>query len=166
MENQILDSGNQSQGAPMTAPQGVNASLPGAIAILGQAWSVYTRRLGALLGIMALLLLPAFIFPVVLVVLGLSMPLVVGDNSLILFGLTVSFVILFGVVYFFSQTWGQVALIYAIKDSGENIGVMESYRRAWRKIISYLWVIFFGNSHYPWGMFSFFCPGNNFFSLV
>jgi len=63
--------------------------------------------------------------------------------------------------------WGQLALICAIKDSGENIGVIESYRRAWRKILSYWWVTFlttsivlggsflFGSGHFP------FPPGSN-----
>ena len=55
--------------------------------------------------------------------------------------------------------WGQLALICAIKDSGENIGVIESYRRAWRKILSYWWVTFLTTSIVLGGSFLFVVPG-------
>lgn len=36
--------------------------------------------------------------------------------------------------------WAQISLIYAIKEREAKIGVKESFRRGWYKIISYLWV--------------------------
>lgn len=46
-ENDINEAFAQS---PM--PQQIQASLPGATAILGQAWSLYKQRLGTFLGVM------------------------------------------------------------------------------------------------------------------
>lgn len=38
------------------------------------------------------------------------------------------------------QIWSQSALLFAIKDGAENIGVKESYRRGWHKIGSIFWI--------------------------
>lgn len=57
-------------------------------------------------------------------------------------GLSILLTIATMAIVFLSQAWGQTALLYAIKDSREKIGVIESYRRGWRKIVSYWWLSF------------------------
>lgn len=108
-------------------------SLPSATAILGQAWVIYKQRIGIFLGVMIIPMLISIVTPILV-----SMALSVTGGF---FGLSIFLVILFSVIVFIVQIWGQIALLYAIKDSQERIGVMESYRRAWYKIFSYWWVI-------------------------
>ncbi len=38
------------------------------------------------------------------------------------------------------QYWSSVALIIAVRDSEEQIGMMESFRRAWKKLFGYGWI--------------------------
>ncbi len=114
-------------------PQPTINSLPGATAILGQAWSLYKQRLGTFLGVMIILML---------VVGGglLGLTLLSSKFAAGGIGLLIILVIVFYVAIFISQAWGQAALLYAIKDSQEGIGVIEAYRRGWHKIFSFLWV--------------------------
>lgn len=92
--------------------------LPSARAILGQAWAIYKQRLGTFLGIM--------VIPMLIITVS-SVILAAGRGFL-------------GIPIFIISLWGQTALLYAIKDNQERIGVIESYRRGWHKILSYLWV--------------------------
>ncbi len=62
-------------------------------------------------------------------------------------------------VSFVSQLWSQVALLYAIKDREENIGIKESYHRGWGKITSYFWISFLSGFIIAGGAFLFFVPG-------
>jgi hypothetical protein len=117
------------------------SSLPGALEILGQAWAIYKQRLFKFSGIMAI---PTLIMIVVLPIFAgggiLSIKLLSSKFSAVGIGLLILLGILFFVVFFISITWGQTALLYAIKDSQEKIGIIESYRRGWHKIFSYWWV--------------------------
>ena len=127
------------------ASQPTITTLPGATAILGQALSLYKQRLVTFLGVM--------IIPMVLIgVIAIFVAFVAG-GLLTLFslkfaaggiGLLIILAIILGLAFFLigliTQTWGQTALLYAIKDSQEGIGVVEAYRRGWHKILSYWWV--------------------------
>ena len=62
-----------------------------------------------------------------------------------------------------TQLWSQTALLYAIKDREENIGIKESYRRGWSKIASYFWVSLLSGLIISGGTFLFFVPGLIFF---
>lgn len=130
-----------SQSSPVPPPAQTISSLPGATAIFDQAWTIYKSRLGTFLGVMAI---PMLIMVVLLGVLAGGGLLGVGLFSSKFaaggIGLLILLAILFFVIIFISQTWGQTALLYAVKDSQERIGVMESYRRGWHKIFSYWWV--------------------------
>ncbi len=48
------------------------------------------------------------------------------------------------ILFFFAivilQVWRQSAILFAIKDSKENIGTKESYKRGWHRIGSFFWV--------------------------
>lgn len=130
-----------SQPSPVPPPAQVISSLPGTTAIFGQAWTIYKQRLGTFLGVMAI---PMLIMVVLLAVIAggglLGVSLLSSKFAAGGIGLLILLAILFFVIIFISQAWGQTALLYAIKDSQEKIGVMESYRRGWHKIFSYWWV--------------------------
>lgn len=130
---------NQPQPVPPPAP--AIPSLPGATEIFSQAWTIYKQRLGTFLGI---LIIPILSAAAVLAIFSGSLVssifLFFSKFSLAGIGLFILLAILFFIINFTGQIWGQTALLYAIKDSQEKIGVVESYRRGWRKIISYWWV--------------------------
>lgn len=124
-------------------------SLLGVTTILGQAWSLYKQRLWIFLGIM---IIPTLVF------VGLLLVLMGG----IFLGFPL-FSFLFGIVFFLAifigGTWGQTALLYAIKDSQEKIGIVEAYRRGWSKILSYWWVLLLLMFIVIGGTFLFIIPG-------
>ncbi|MDI6602948.1 MAG: hypothetical protein QME57_02385, partial [Patescibacteria group bacterium] len=135
----IQNSTSQSSKVPLSTQ--TITSLPEATTILGQAWIIYKQRLGTFLGVMVI---PILIMIARVVVLGggflgvnlLSSKFAAGGIGLFLIVLA----IIFFLVVSLSQIWGQTALLYAIKDSQEGIGIVEAYRRGWHKILSYLWV--------------------------
>jgi len=130
-----------SQSSSVPPPAQTISSLPGATAIFGQAWTIYKQRLGTFLGVMAI---PMLIMVVLLAVLAggglLGISLLSSKFAAGGIGLLILLAILFFVIVFISQAWGQTALLFAIKDSQERIGVIESYRRGWHKLFSYWWV--------------------------
>src|SRR3989344_9351493 len=130
--------------------------------LLDQAWEIYKKRFKVFLGIVILpvIVLPLFVFFLMLGVILLS------SNSMFLNGLGLAVLILSAVltlVSFLGHLWSQIALLYAIKDREENIGIKESYRRGWGKIISYFWVSFLSGIIITGGLFLFFVPGLIFF---
>lgn len=149
-------------GQPPQTPtsQQNTASLPGATAILSQAWVLYRQKLGTFLGVM--------IFPI-LVQTGLLAVLAPGGFLGFSFlspnftagaiGSLIILAIVFLVAFSVSQAWGQTALLYAIKDSQEGIGIREAYRRGWHKILSYWWVSFLTGFIVLGGFLLFVVPG-------
>lgn len=122
------------------APLPTSTSLPGVFETMKESWSLYTKGLATLLGISVL--------PMLLFVTGIAAMLLyiffagVAATTLglgLVFTLLLSAALL--VVFVIFQTWSQIAIIYAIKDRAENIGVVEAYRRGWSKIFSYWWVM-------------------------
>lgn len=130
--------------------------------LLDQAWEIYKKRPRVFLGIMA--------FPVFASLL-LTAFLLLGENLLRLdsaslnmlgFGMLISSAVLtLGIIII--QLWSQTALLCAIKDREENIGIKESYRQGWNKIASYFWVSFLSGIIISGGLFLFFVPGLIFF---
>lgn len=131
----------QNPASQVPTPTQTITSLPGATAIFGQAWAIYKQRLDTFLGVM---IIPMLIMVVLIAVLAgdgfLGISLLSSKFAAGGIGLLILLAILFFVVISISQAWGQTALLYAVKDSQERIGVIESYRRGWHKIISYWWV--------------------------
>ncbi len=122
-------------------PQPTINSLPGATAILGQAWSLYKQRLGTFLGVMIIPMLVLIGCVAVLMEGGfLGLTLLSSKFAAGEIGLLLVLAIVFFVAISILWAWGQTALLYAIKDSQEGIGVIEAYRRGWHKIFSYWWV--------------------------
>ena len=130
--------------------------------LLDQAWEIYKKRFKVFLGIVILpvIVLPLFVFFLMLGAILLS------SNSTFLNGLGLAVLILSAVLTLggiIIQLWSQTALLCAIKDREENIGIKESYRRGWGKIISYFWISFLSGIIITGGLFLFFVPGLIFF---
>lgn len=149
-------------GQPPQTPtsQQNTASLPGATAILSQAWSLYKQRLATFLGVM---IFPILVQTGLLAILAsggfLGFSLLYPKFTLGAFGLQIILVIVFFLVFSINQAWGQTALLYAIKDSKEGIGAREAYRRGWHKILSYWWVSFLTGFIVLGGFLLFVVPG-------
>lgn len=143
----LSNQNNQSPTLSLSTPTAF--SLPGAIEILQQAWNIYKQRLGTFLGITIAptLLTVATILAMIPLFAGGSFLIglnnaslentIGGKTALLIFSIILLIIIFIAIVTI--QIWGQTALLYAIKDSEEKIGVIEAYRRGWRKIIPYWW---------------------------
>lgn len=116
---------------PASAPatRQTNLSLPGAGAILKDAIGIYKQRFGAFVGIM---LAPTLILFVTIMTIFAS----VASKGLLM----ISFFVIAIILVLISQIWGQVALLFAVRDNQKGIGVAEAYRKGWRKILPYWWV--------------------------
>lgn len=129
-------------------------SLPSAIAILDQAWTLYKQRLIIFLEIMLIQIISLDVLRIGHKIFyskffagGGIGPLALLEIAFYLF---ISFII---------QTWWYMALLYAIKDSQEGIGVIESYRRGWHKILPSLWISFLQISIIMGGLLLLVVPG-------
>ncbi len=144
--------------------------LPGAVAIMKRAWDIYKKRLGTFLGVMIIPVVATMMIATIFAgggILGAGiMPSNIASSGIwwaIILGS------IFFILAFIIQAWCQTALIYAIRDSQENIGVKEAYRRGWHKIFSYWWVSFLAGFIIFGGFFLLIIPGVVFliwFSLV
>lgn len=142
--------------------------LPGAGALLEEAWRIYKPRFKTFVGIIGVQIIATILLIAIMIVLSIVFsgvfsnhafgaakssgfympppPPPIPDRSDVfsnimnwLLGFAAIF-FLFGLPMLIIQIWGQAATIYAIKDSAEGIGVVEAYRRSWRKIGSLSWV--------------------------
>lgn len=161
------------------------ASLPGVGALLSEAWGIYRPRIKTFGGIIAIQIMAvAAIFIVLLVLLyglgsgflassALAVTRLGGDSGLMprtdsstvlmntinwLTGFAIIFLVII-VPIVMAQVWSQAAMIYAIKDSAENISAQEAYRRSWRKIGSLFWVGFLSFIIIAGGFIFFGIPG-------
>lgn len=132
--------------------------LINATTLLNRAWEIYRKRFWVFLGIMT---------PPVIASLSLTFFILLGTSLLRVDSASLN-VLGFGVLILTAfltlgsliiQLWSQTALLYAIKDKGEDIGIKESYRRGWNKIISYFWISILSGFIIVGGFFLFFIPG-------
>jgi len=143
---------NQQLVPPPPSPvSGVTNSLPGVIDLLKESFVIYKSRFAVLLKIA---IIPALCF---LAIFLLSLGITYLNNNISII-LTILLLPL-SLASILPQFWSQIALIFAIKDSPENIDFKESYRRAWHKIGSYFWVGFLGGFITMGGFFLFVVPG-------
>ncbi len=133
----IKNAGDQS--VPMPVPPANNFILPGAVSLLKESLSLYKQRWKTFWGI---IIIPVFIA----VFSSWAIGRVSGAAGLALAAAIIMW-ILNGVI----GIWSQTSLLYAIKDSPERIGVRDSYRRGWHKILPFFvvswlvgWVTFGG----------------------
>ena len=133
-------------------PRAPISSLPGAMAILKESFSIYRERFGTLITLSFLPILvtyiAAFLWSAIFVFV-FKIPIIIIILGTIL-------IVLMSIIM---EALVQIALIYAIKDSQENISVVESYRRGWHKILPYLWVTFLTALIVMGGFVLFIIPG-------
>ncbi|MBU6431467.1 MAG: hypothetical protein KGJ58_03170 [Patescibacteria group bacterium] len=126
--------------------------------LLDQAWEIYKKSFWIFFGI---IILPMLASTALTYSISASTSLLLlkspSLNSLGLEMLILSGALTLAVIVI--QVWGQTALLCAIKDRKENIGLKESYRRGWDKIISYFWVSFLSGIIISVGLFFFLVPG-------
>ena len=132
-----------SQTSPLRRP-----SLVGVKKLLTDSVDLYKRNLRTFWGIM--------IVPTAAMILATSL-LGIFKRELSSVGF-LSFIVI-AILSFVIQAWGYVALLYGIKDSGQNIGIKESFKRGQGKILSYVWVIFLVLFITNGGFFLFLVPG-------
>ena len=99
------------------------SKLPIVENLLKRAFSAYKARLGTLIGIIFLSLVADLL-----------------SRGVNFFSVGILLSIILGFVAAFINFWAQISLIFAIKDREEKIGITESFRRGWHKIISFAWV--------------------------
>ncbi len=135
-------SNTTNQSSPLPPSTQVTSSLPGVSAIFGQTWNIYKQRLGTFLGIIVIPMLIMMVVTAIFFVAGGSLGIVFLFSKFTAgsIGLFILLALLFFIIISVIQAWGQVALLYAIKDNSERIGIIESYKRGWHKILSYFWV--------------------------
>lgn len=145
-QNEAIDEAFSGASMP-PVPSSDNHSLPSAGALLQEALSLYVKRFSIFMGITMLTLAPLAL------VVALPFVAVLGTGMVFLLAVLLVLFVAIG------SAWGQIALIYAIKDTEERIGIMESYRRGWGKILSYWWMSFLTSIIIFGGLFLFVIPG-------
>lgn len=101
--------------------------------LLKEAWGIYKARFKTFIGIFLVPMIMAMVFVGIPIAGALGVQFF--DSPIIIF-LTIP--LFFAMIIF--QFWSQAAMLFAVKDSEEGIGVKESYRRGWHKIGSIFWV--------------------------
>lgn len=129
-------------------------SLPGVGSILKRSWQIYKVSAGTFLGIISLPLLFSFF-------LFFTSFFIKKINLTPTLFLLIFFIFL--IIFFLMFFWPQVSLLFAIKEREERIGIKESYKKGWSKIISYFWILFLAGFIILGGIFFFIIPGIVFF---
>ena len=141
---------------PMVSAPG---ALPSAGALLSQALELYKQRFWTLLGVyfLPILLIIGILFFGIGGLFGLLLVGSKAGGAAPLVGLVLGLLVALLMVYI--GVWGQGALLFAIKDSAENIGVVEAYKRASHKVLSLFWTSLLAGLAVGFGFFLFIIPG-------
>lgn len=131
---------------PFAPPQPALAgsTFLGPTKLLSNAWALYRQRFWTLIAV-ALMPTLVIIAAIVASTFGVSSVstfifskiITSGPYSLIPIAALFVLVVL---AMFLVQIWGQAALLFAIVNNQEGIGVAQSYRRSWHKILSLCWI--------------------------
>ena len=113
-------------------PPAATRPLPGIREILRQSFDIYKQRFATFAGIMAI---PALLSVITIFSDAILKQLLPG-SPLAADGIK----FLCDLVFLVGEALGGVALLYAIKDHEEKIGVKVAYARAWNKVLSYIWI--------------------------
>ena len=163
-ENKIVDS------SPVLTPLSENsgqatARLLSPPKLLSDAWQLYKSRWKTFLGIIVapiLLVIPVFlVFGIIVFGAGMigAFDLESAVGNIIIFAIGFVLLLALFLTIIIIQFWSQAALIYAIKDNAENIGIKESYRRGWHKLKSFFWVSILSGFIIMGGYMFFIIPG-------
>lgn len=110
-------------------------SLPGIGNLLKRTWQVYKSRFWTLVGIMAVawLILGAIIFLLTLTGISAIAAKVPKSEAI---GLMIVLAIPVSIFMF----WPEISLLYAIKERERKIGIKESLKKGWHKLLPFIWV--------------------------
>ena len=140
----------------------LKTKLPKATALLSDAWRLYKSRWKTFLGIIVvsilLMIVSLLVFGTIVSIISFLTASVVNSPILNVIIFIISFIVLLSMMIII-QIWGQVALIYAIKDSAENIGIKESFKRGSHKIRPFFWVSVIAQFIIMGGFLFFIIPG-------
>lgn len=103
--------------------------------LLNEAIEIFKQHYRTLLGISAIIMVPSILVSV-------FSEKIVWDSVTKTFGLYVAilFGTVLGILYVIISSWGQVSLMYAVKDREKGVGISQAFALAWHKIVSYWWV--------------------------
>ncbi len=129
--------------SPTPSPT-IITELPGVFALLSQTWAIYKERMWTFVGIG---ILPALIITALLATFGGGLILLEDKIKSLDFTPSVIAPIILSIIVLVIITiiiklCEQAALMYAIKDNQEQIGIIEAYKRGLPKIGSLFWISF------------------------
>ncbi|MEF8846998.1 MAG: hypothetical protein V5A57_01020 [Candidatus Paceibacterota bacterium] len=119
----------------------------GVFDLLNKSWEVYKDKFGTLVSITAIQVVGNFVIGLIGILITIvtsvslsSLQTGLQSSKLMGWGLwfLVFAVFLLPVIVF--NIWASIALIFAISDREENIGIGTSFRRAWSQLVSMIWV--------------------------
>lgn len=111
--------------------------------LLSKTFQIYKKRIGVFLVISVIPFLTYLVFvPFFLIPLFLNLPFIAFYKSLGPFLLIplISVIVVLGIMMVIVNLWAGVSLLYAIKERDQEIGIRESFAKAWPKILSYWWI--------------------------
>ncbi len=150
MDEQVLSS------SPDGSPEHV--VLPGIAQLFRESWDIFTSRFRTFV---AIALIPAASFAILfgaLAALTLWAPNALLESSVaaFIFLVTLAVVTVAAVIF---VLWSQVALLVAVRDHTEGIGIIEAFRRSKTKLVSYFWISLLACFVVLGGFFLFIIPG-------
>ncbi len=144
---------------PMSAPT-ASGSFPGPVDTLQETWVIYKSRFKTFAMVMllpmVLIIIMAMVGGIGAGILGVVSGSVSMASGIMMVGiLAVIFIVIIMIFYI----WAQAALVVAIQNSGENMGVKESYRKAKRFILPFFLTGILMGLIIMGGFFFFIIPG-------
>lgn len=131
---------------PSPTPSPTITELPGVFTLLGQTWAIYKERMWTFVGIG---ILPALIITALLAAFAgggflflLKYRLTSLDFTPSVIAPIILSIIVLVIITIIIKLCEQAALMYAIKDNQEQIGIIEAYKRGLPKIGSLFWISF------------------------
>lgn len=140
--------------------------------LLSKTFQIYKERIGVFLGIAVISFLASLLFVpffLLLIFFGLSFIVFYKSLGIVLLLFIILITIVLGVAVFLVNLWASIALLYAVKERDQKIGIKESFAKAWHKILSYWWISILVGFITMLGFFLLIIPGIIFsiwFSLV
>lgn len=121
---------------------------------LNESLEIFKQHYRTLLSISAIIMAPSILFSVfseksVLA----SVTKTFGSYAAILFGTVLV------ILYVIISSWGQIALMYAVKDREKSVDISQAFALAWHKIGSYWWVALLSGFLVLGGFILFIIPG-------
>lgn len=116
------------------APADPGTGIPGASDILREAWAIYKQHLGTFVGITVVPIVAVMLAAAVIggsAFLGIRF----GGNSFAPGFILLAVVLVIAAIYI--GCWGGAALLVAIRDRAENLGIQEAFHRSQKYIVPF-----------------------------